>query len=424
MISWKHSFKRLNEEYELTQKKKQALDSLYENGKISQATRDSFDNDINAVITEIEKQQNALLAKMQEKTQELESQITTLERLLANYEIQHVVGEIEEEMYQREITLISTGLESARHELNIIKEATSQLCPTIDAPIAEPDLVVEENEAEVAQDEPTEDIANVPAGIEAPEAPVSQEPAIDMEETASESPSIENAYVAPEDTPQIVEETPEVAESQPEIAEEIPQNTEDVPQETEWQPQVTEDSSQETTQSLDENVEMVEETPEVAEELTQEVENTAENTEEISQPEEEMPQATEELSPEPQETECQSEISQETTQSLDENVEMVEETPEVAEELTQEVENTAENTEEISQPEEEMPQATEELSPDTQTLEETLQTVEETPTEVLSEASSETPQEIGVESIANEEQNETEATEAADVDDETEYEEI
>ena len=355
MISWKHSFKRLNEEYELAQKKKQALDSLYENGKISQATRDSFDNDISAVIMEIEKQQNALLAKMQEKTQELESQITTLEKLLANYEIQHVVGEIEEEMYQREITLISTGLESARHELNIIKEATSQLCPTIEAPTAEPDLALEENEVEVAQSELTEESACVPAEIEAPEAPVSQEPAINMEETVPESPSIESADVAPEATPLIVEETPEVAESQPEIAEEIPQNTEDVPQETEWQSQVTEDSSQETTETLDENVEMVEEAPEVAEEITQEVENT----------------------------------------------------------------------EEISQPEEEIPQATEELSPETQTLEETLQTVEETPTEVYSsEASSEVPQEMGVEAIANEEQTGSEATEAADVDDETEYEEI
>jgi hypothetical protein len=291
---------------------------------------------------------------MQEKTQELESQITTLEKLLANYEIQHVVGEIEEEMYQREITLISTGLEFARHELNIIKEATSQLCPTIEAPTAEPDLAVDENEAEVAQSESTEDSACVPAEIEAPEAPVSQEPEINMEETASESPSIENAYVAPEDTPQIVEETPEVAESQPEI-EELPQNTEDVPQETEWQPKVTEDSSQETTESLDENVEMVEEAPEVAEEPTQEVENA----------------------------------------------------------------------EEISQPEEEMPETTEDISPETQTLEETLQTVEETPTEAYSsEASSETPQEIGVESIANEEQTVPETTEAADVDDETEYEEI
>ena len=359
MISWKHSFKRLNEEYELAQKKKQALDSLYENGKISQATRDSFDNDISAVIMEIEKQQSALLAKMQEKTQELESQISTLEKLLANYEIQHVVGEIEEEMYQREITLISTGLESARHELNIIKEATDQLCPTIEAPTAEPDLAVEENEAEVAQSESTEDSVNIPAEIEAPEAPVSQEPAINMEETAPESPSIESTDVALEATPQIVEESPEEAESQPEIAEEIPQSTEDVPQETEWQPQVTEDSSQETAESLDENVEMGEETPEVAEELTQEVENTVENTEEISQPEEEIPQATEEISPE------------------------------------------------------------------TQTLEETLQTVEETPTEVYSsEVSSEAPQDMGVEAIANEEQTESEATEAADVDDDTEYEEI
>ena len=55
LISWKHSFKRLNEEYEIAKKKKQALDNLFEKGRISQATRDSFDSDINAVIAEIEK---------------------------------------------------------------------------------------------------------------------------------------------------------------------------------------------------------------------------------------------------------------------------------------------------------------------------------------------------------------------------------
>ena len=101
LISWKHSFKRLNEEYELAKKKKQALDNLFENGRISQTTRDSFDSDISAVIVEIEKQQRDLVTKMQGKTQELESQIKTLETLLANYEIQHVVGEIDEDMYQR-----------------------------------------------------------------------------------------------------------------------------------------------------------------------------------------------------------------------------------------------------------------------------------------------------------------------------------
>ena len=64
LISWKHSFKRLNEEYEIAKKKKQALDNLFETGKISQSTRDSFNDEIVAAIAEIEKQQKDLLAKM------------------------------------------------------------------------------------------------------------------------------------------------------------------------------------------------------------------------------------------------------------------------------------------------------------------------------------------------------------------------
>ena len=70
LISWKYSFKQLNEEYDLANRKKQALDKLYETGKISQATRDSFDNEIKAAITEIEKKQKDLLTNMQLKSQE------------------------------------------------------------------------------------------------------------------------------------------------------------------------------------------------------------------------------------------------------------------------------------------------------------------------------------------------------------------
>src|SRR4030067_2928314 len=65
LISWKHSFKRLNEEYELANKKKNALDNLYATGRISQSTRDSFNNDIFTAIKEIETQQKDLLAKME-----------------------------------------------------------------------------------------------------------------------------------------------------------------------------------------------------------------------------------------------------------------------------------------------------------------------------------------------------------------------
>jgi len=288
MISWKHSFKRLNEEYEIAKKKKQALDNLFETGRISQTTRDSFDTDINAVIMEIEKQQKELLTKMQGKAQELESQIKTLETLLANYEIQHVVGEIDEEFYQREITLLSTGLENAKHELNIIKEATNQLCPPVEAPATEPSLAMEENEVAVVQDETVETAPEAPAEVEVAAEPCPQETVIAVEETAPEAPVIETADIMPEAAPQIVEEVPEVIEEQPEAPEEIPQVAEAPPEEIEEQPQITE----ETSQSMDEAPEVIEEAPEVTEELPQnveEIEDRPEIIEEIPPPVEEIP---------------------------------------------------------------------------------------------------------------------------------------
>jgi hypothetical protein len=172
LISWKYSFKRLNEEYEIANKKKTALENLFEKGKISQATRDSFNEDINMAIIEIQNQQKALLDKMQGKTQELHDQVKTLEMLLANYEIQHVVGEIEDEIYQREMTLLSTGLESTKNELDVIKQAILQLCP--------PEQVVQ--------------------APEAPAAPEIVAPAIDnpVEETvAMENVAIETDIVEP-----------------------------------------------------------------------------------------------------------------------------------------------------------------------------------------------------------------------------------
>lgn len=136
MISWKHSFRRLNEEYEISKKKRQALDNLLGAGKISRQTYDLFNEEISQAITEIEKQQKVLLEKMNLKVNELEGQIKTLEMLLANFEIQHVTGEIDEETYQREIGVLSVGLETARNELNMIKEAMNQISSSITTPEA------------------------------------------------------------------------------------------------------------------------------------------------------------------------------------------------------------------------------------------------------------------------------------------------
>ena len=73
LISWKHSFKRLNEENEMTKKKKQALDNLLNTGKISQSTYDLFNNEIDEAITEIERQEKALLEKMNSKMEDRKS---------------------------------------------------------------------------------------------------------------------------------------------------------------------------------------------------------------------------------------------------------------------------------------------------------------------------------------------------------------
>lgn len=127
MISWKHSFRRLSEEYETAKKKKQALDNLLETGKISPSTHDMFSMEIAEAITDIERQQNTLLQKMNAKMMELKEQIKTLEILLTNLEIHHVIGEVDEEVYQREINVLSMGLETSRHELETMRDATEQL---------------------------------------------------------------------------------------------------------------------------------------------------------------------------------------------------------------------------------------------------------------------------------------------------------
>jgi hypothetical protein len=127
LISWKHSFKRLNEENEMAKKKKQALDNLLNTCRISQSTYDLFNSEIDEAIAEIERQQKALLEKMNSKMEELEEQIKTLEMLLANFEIQHVTGEVDEEVYQHEMGILSMGIETAKHELDVVREAVNQL---------------------------------------------------------------------------------------------------------------------------------------------------------------------------------------------------------------------------------------------------------------------------------------------------------
>ncbi len=393
MISWKYSFKRLNEEYEIAKKKKQALDSLYENGRISQATRDSFTSDITAAIAEIEKQQQDLLEKMQTKTREFEEQIKTLESILANYEIQHVIGEIDEEVYQREINLLSTGLESAKHELNTIREAISQLCP----PVAEAPTPPEAPEVAEAPQEPASVVCECHTEESVTEAAPAPEPVTETvtenipivpEETAVAAEPVEPAMAEPEPVIQEPAVTEELAapEQPPVENAEIVENVEVAPAETMEAPEIVAPAEVAETAEVTEPAEVIEtaevtEVAEVAEPVapTATVEAAPETaemppTEDVPadetaavEPAEEAPQVVEEA---PQATEEAAPVTEDTTP-------VVEETPQVTEEQPQII---MENPETIETPAEITPEETASIDEPIPVMEEQSKLIEETPT--------------------------------------------
>jgi hypothetical protein len=230
LISWKHSFESLNEEYEMTKKKKEALDNLLNGGKISQSTFDLFNKKIDEAITEIEGQQKVLIEKMNSKVGELEQYIKTLEVLLANFEIKHVTGEIDEEVYQREASLLSTGLEITRQELDTAKDAVNQLSssmpiPTIDT--AMPQEVEPQNTEDVEPSQP--EIASVEETVSVVE---SEETPEEVVEQNLPEPPVESVEGSDVDTFQSPQETSQETEQNTEESQEMEQSAEEA-QETE-----------------------------------------------------------------------------------------------------------------------------------------------------------------------------------------------
>lgn len=230
MISWKYSFEKISKELELANKKKEALDNLFGTGKISQSTYDNLNTSLTNAIVEIEARQKELAGKMTEKINQLEEQIGTLELFLASTEIEYAAGEIDEELHQRESNALTIGLESARQQLNVIKEAMIDFFPK------EAELVSPSTPAEPMEEagEETVEIPTEPQ-IESP-VEATEEVELVSEEVTSEQPMeapvTEETEALPE-TPaeeiQVTEETETLSEMP---AEEVPV-TEETPTEEE-----------------------------------------------------------------------------------------------------------------------------------------------------------------------------------------------
>jgi len=267
LISWKHSFDRINEEYEIVQRKKQALDNLLSTGKISQSTYDSFSEEMNNAVVEIEKQQKALLEKMNLKVNELEQQVKILEMLLANFEIQHATGEIDDEIYQHKTELLSMGLEAAKQELDVTKESVNQFSGRVQMTEAiEPPQTPETMEPQEVETQSAEEVTGIQPEVEVEEEIVPtvepEEHTLESEEGEGESEITEEAA---EDTTEETEEEnlPEysVATVETDDSESF-QNPPENPQETPQNPE----ESQSTEMDTEEEEEYEEETQEQTQE--------------------------------------------------------------------------------------------------------------------------------------------------------------
>jgi len=197
LISWKYSFEKVSRELELAKKKKQALDNLFSTGKISQSTYDDLNGGLTEAIVEIEVRQKALAEKMASKITDLERQISTLEKFLANTEIEYAAGEIDEELHERESGALILGLETAKQQLNVIKEAMA-------------DLFSEETEV-VSPPSPPKTVEK--AGEETPEVPSESETEARVEEPQEAEPATEEeTYEQPVEAP-ATEESDTLAET-------------------------------------------------------------------------------------------------------------------------------------------------------------------------------------------------------------------
>lgn len=236
------------------------MDNLLEAGKISQSTYDSFDKQMDEAIVEIERQQKSLMEKMNSKAGEVEDHIKTLEKLLANFEIRHVTGEVAEDVYQREVELLSTGLETARGELDTIQEAVSQLSSNL--PIQTAEEVTEVVETPQPETEEVEETPQVVEIEQTPEEVADQtlpEPPVESEE-GREAETWQDSQAQQEASPETGQETEGVEEKAQETEGETEQREEDTEERTEegtqetWQnvedEQETSDSQEEETQSM------------------------------------------------------------------------------------------------------------------------------------------------------------------------------
>ncbi|MFQ6094874.1 MAG: CdvA-like protein, partial [Candidatus Bathyarchaeia archaeon] len=108
-------------ELERARRKKQALESLLERGKISQTVYDRLIGEVKEEIAMIEKKTELQAHEAAKRVDELRNVIQILERHLINLEINFSAGEIDEEQFKREKEIYASGIKSLGMEMESLE---------------------------------------------------------------------------------------------------------------------------------------------------------------------------------------------------------------------------------------------------------------------------------------------------------------
>jgi chromosome segregation ATPase len=184
-------------------RKTQALKDLAEKRKISPDLYQELRNNFDAVLNQLKKDAQVLSDEANKEIARCNEEIKTLGYAVVNLELEHEIGQVEDEAYKSAFTMLQENLKRANAEKSAIEFTKSKLSnimlgdsskieqkPDITTNVAEPTNTEVSNEAEK---ETTEE-----APIETPEPPETPEE-INTEKTDE----------APEETPEEASELPE-----------------------------------------------------------------------------------------------------------------------------------------------------------------------------------------------------------------------
>ena len=191
------SFEIVSQELDLTKRKKQALDDLLASTRISQPTYEHLEKGLTETILDLEAQQRSLGDKMTGWADELGEQIQLLELLLANLEIHHATGEIDDDAYDKQNRAILLGIEATKQDLvdirNILSKTVSETVPTPSAPTTpetteEPEQIAEAEAEDTSVSEVEEQVEEEVEKTVESEIPT-LEPTVEQPSTEPEKPS-------------------------------------------------------------------------------------------------------------------------------------------------------------------------------------------------------------------------------------------